>query len=59
MWTCALCSLTCTLNVRYENLENRGKGLVPGPTSKPTLLLTSTIIMQSFSILRLIVLELW
>ena len=56
MCTCTL----CTLNAHYENLKfDRVKGHVLGPSSNSMLLLTSNIIVQSFIIVRLIVLELW
>ena len=57
--TCTLCTLTSTLNVHYENLQfDRVKGHVRDPFSNSILLLTSSKIVPSFIILRLIVLEL-
>ena len=57
--TCTLRSLTCTLNVHYENLQfDRVKGRVRDPYSNSVLLLTSSIYVPSFIILRQIGLEL-
>ena len=57
--TCTLCSIRCTLNVHYENLQfDRVKGHARDPSSKSMLLLTSTITVQSFISLRPLVLEL-
>ena len=55
----AVCRLTCTLNVHYENLQFYPvKGHVRDPSSNSVLLLTSSIYVPSFIILRQIVLEL-
>ena len=60
MCTCTLCSLTYTLNVHYENLQfERVTSHVRDPSSNSMLLLTSSVYVHSFVILRLIVLELW
>ena len=54
MCTCALCSLTCTLHVHYENFQFEWvKGHVSSASSNYGLLLTSSIILPSFIILRL------
>ena len=59
MCTCTLFSLACTLSVHYENLKfDRVKGHVRDPSLNSMLLLTSSVFVPSFIILRLIVLEL-
>ena len=57
--SCTLCSLACTLNFHYENLKfDLVKGHVRDPPSNSILLLTSSVYVPSFIILRLIVFEL-
>ena len=56
---CTLCSITCILNGQFENLQfDRVKGHARDPSSNSMLLLTSTIIVQSFIILSRFVPEL-
>ena len=63
MCACTLCTMQSYMQSEFCNSENlqfdQVKGHALDPSSNTRLLLTSSINVQNFNILRLIVLELW